>query len=169
MNSTAADREARAPAGREAAEATPGGGLSRRALTRACSFMEANLGEAIGLRDIAGAACVSRSHFARMFRLSTGCSVMAYLYRLRVERAKAMLIQEPLPLAELSQALGFSHHSHFTRVFRRHTGMNPRAFRHRYGNDEGAAGGAWPDHLPETGRPRTKQHAGANRGSSVQA
>lgn len=120
-------------------EASRGSGLSRRALTRACSYMEANLGERLSLRDIAGAACVSRSHFARMFRVSTGYSVMAYLYRLRIERAKAVLIDGEVALAELSAALGFSHHSHFTRVFRRHTGMCPRTFAHRYGEDQAAA------------------------------
>jgi AraC family transcriptional regulator len=138
-----------------AAEAGPGQGLSRRALTRACSFMEANLGEPLGLRDIAGAACVSRSHFARMFRISTGYSPMAYLYRLRVERAKLFLVQGYAPLAELSVSLGFSHHSHFTRVFQRHTGMSPRAFRHRYGEDRTAVHG-----IP-AGLPREAESAGA--------
>ncbi len=143
---TMADSETTAPS-HEASAAC--GGLSRRALTRAQAFMEANLGEPIGLRDIAGAACVSRSHFARMFRRSTGYSVMSYLYRLRIERAKAMLIGGQLPLADLSQVLGFSHHSHFTRVFHRHTGMSPRTFRHRYADDRDAMGGVWPESLPE--------------------
>lgn len=139
---TSRDGEAVTGAVTEAmSETALGQGLSRRALTRACSFMEANLGEPLGLRDIAGAACVSRSHFARMFRRSTGYSPMAYLYRLRVERAKAMLIQGQASLAELSACLGFSHHSHFTRVFSRHTGMSPRTFRHRYGGDLPAGGG----------------------------
>jgi AraC family transcriptional regulator len=97
--------------------------------------MEMNLDKPLGLRDIAGAACLSRSYFAYMFRLSTGSSAMAYLYRLRIERAKAMLVQGSVPLGELAAALGFSHHSHFTRVFRRHTGLSPRAFRRRYGED----------------------------------
>jgi len=101
--------------------------------------MEANLGEPLGLGDLACAACVSRSHFARMFRISTGYSPMAYLYRLRIEHAKSMLMQGQASLAELSVSLGFSHHSHFTRVFRRLTGMSPRAFRHRYGMDRSAA------------------------------
>lgn len=148
MNTTT-DRETAIMADGESAVSAACGGLSRRALTRACAFMEANLGEPIGLGDIAGAACVSRSHFARMFRRSTGYSVMSYLYRLRIERAKAMLIGAQLPLAELSQALGFSHHSHFTRMFRRHTGMSPRTFRHRYGDDWHAVGRSCSESLSE--------------------
>ena len=137
-NSTADAATAIEEAAVPARDAAPGRGLSRRALTRACSYMEAHLGERLSLRDIAASACVSRSHFARMFRVSTGYSVMAYLYRLRVERAKAALIDADVPLAELSASMGFSHHSHFTRVFRRHTGMSPSTFVRLHGEDRAA-------------------------------
>lgn len=139
MDNTTAD------AASAARDSAPGRGLSRRALTRACAYMEAHLGERLSLRDIAAAACVSRSHFARMFRISTGHSVMAYLYRLRVERAKAVLIDADVALADLSVSMGFSHHSHFTRVFRRHTGMSPSTFVRLHGEDRaGAAPGRRP-------------------------
>ncbi len=108
-------------------------GLSHRQLMRAHLYMEANLGEPLTLGDIAAAACLSRSHFARAFRASTDCSVMAYLYRLRVERAMALLREGRMSISELSAALGFAHQSHFTRVFRRLVGMNPRVFGRRYG------------------------------------
>jgi AraC family transcriptional regulator len=157
-----------------AGEAAAGRGLSRRALMRACSYMEANLGERLSLRDIAGAACVSRSHFARMFRVSTGHSVIAYLYRLRIERAKAVLIAGEVALADLAVALGFSHQSHFTRVFRRHAGMTPCAFSHIYGEDwpspkpafqpNGGDGANWSSPLSST-----KEHARINSHPSVQA
>jgi AraC family transcriptional regulator len=107
-------------------------GLSRRAFMRAHLFMEARLGEPLTPGDIAAAACLSRSHFARAFRATTGCSVMAYLYRMRVERAKTLLAEGGMNISDLSAELGFAHHSHFTRVFRRFVGVNPRAFAHRY-------------------------------------
>jgi AraC family transcriptional regulator len=109
------------------------GGLSHRAFIRAQRYMDAQIGEPMRLSDIARAAHLSRSHFARAFRESTGLSVMIYLRRLRIEKAKAMLIESDASIAAVSATLGFSHHSHFTRLFRKEVGMCPRAFVHTYG------------------------------------
>lgn len=110
-----------------------GRGLSRRAFLRAQAYMEGNIGERLSLADIAGAAHLSRSHFARAFRVTTGLSVMGYLRSLRIERAKTLLIEHELRIAELSAQLGFAHHSHFTRLFRREVGMAPSAYAHLFG------------------------------------
>lgn len=103
-------------------------GLSRRALTRACSYIAENLGERFTLDDLARQAGVSRFHFARLFRVSTGDSPMAYLLKSRIERAKQMLLQDERPVCEIAAALGFCDQSHLTRTFRRLTGVTPREF-----------------------------------------
>jgi AraC family transcriptional regulator len=107
-------------------------GLSRRALTRACSYIAENLGERFTLNDLARQAGVSRFHFARLFRISTGDSPMAYLLKSRIERAKQMLLQEDRPVCEIAAALGFCDQSHLTRTFRRLTGLTPREFARRH-------------------------------------
>ena len=103
-------------------------GLSRRALNRACSYIAENLGERFTLDDLARQAGVSRFHFARLFRVSTGDSPMAYLLKSRIERAKQMLLQDGRPVCEIAAALGFCDQSHLTRTFRRMTGLTPREF-----------------------------------------
>lgn len=106
----------------------PAAGLNDRAFRRADAFILHNLGRAFTLTDIASAACVSRFHFARQFRQRTGCSPMAYVMRLRLERAKEMLARGDQRIADTAAALGFYDQSHFTRTFRRATGVSPRAF-----------------------------------------
>ena len=103
-------------------------GLSRRALTRACTYIAENLGERFTLDDLARQAGVSRFHFARLFRVSTGDSPMAYLLKSRIERAKQMLLEDERPVCEIAAALGFCDQSHLTRTFRRITGQTPREF-----------------------------------------
>jgi transcriptional regulator GlxA family with amidase domain len=103
-------------------------GLSRQALSRASGFMQQKLGERITLPEVAAAACVSRAHFARMFRLSTGVTPMAYLMQLRVARAKQLIADRRLPICDIAVALGFCDQSHFSRVFRRMTGLPPRSY-----------------------------------------
>ena len=110
----------------------PRRGLSRRALNRACSFIAENLGERFTLDDLARQAGVSRFHFARLFRVSTGDSPMAYLLKSRIERAKQMLLQDDRPVCEIAAVLGFCDQSHLTRTFRRLTGLTPREFARRH-------------------------------------
>ena len=113
-------------------EQRPRRGLSRRALNRACSFIAENLGERFTLDDLARQAGVSRFHFARLFRVSTGDSPMAYLLKSRIERAKQMLLQDDRPVCEIAAVLGFCDQSHLTRTFRRLTGLTPREFARRH-------------------------------------
>lgn len=97
-------------------------------LERAIRFMDENLDQPLTLERIAQTMYVSRFHFARMFRLVTGESPMQYLRRLRVERAKSMMIRGDLTLSEIAAEVGFCDQSHFTRIFRQATGTTPRRF-----------------------------------------
>jgi AraC family transcriptional regulator len=102
-------------------------GLSSKALARARQFMDEHLGNNFTLDQLAKAACVSRAHFARLFRISTGTTPMAYLLGLRIERAKQLLSRQQR-VSDVAAALGFCDQSHFSRVFRRSTGLTPREF-----------------------------------------
>jgi AraC family transcriptional regulator len=110
----------------------PRRGLNPRAMNRVVIHIEENLGESLTLSTLAAVACVSRFHFARMFRLSTGYSPMAYVLRRRVERARLQLAQGYQRLSELAAELGFCDQSHFTRIFRRMTGFTPREYARRH-------------------------------------
>jgi AraC family transcriptional regulator len=105
-----------------------GRGLSRRALSRTLDLIERCLGEHLTLADLAAAAAVSRFHFARMFRVSTGRSPKEYLLLARIERSKQLLAQDCGNIAATAAALGFCDQSHFARRFKRLTGMSPRDF-----------------------------------------
>jgi AraC family transcriptional regulator len=100
-------------------------GLSQRVLALACTYMEDNLGENFTLDQLARAVGISRFHFSRLFRVSTGASPMGYSLRLRIERAKAMLLQSDRRISEIAVTLGFVDQSHFSRTFRRITGVSP--------------------------------------------
>lgn len=103
-------------------------GLRACALDRAHAFIETHIGERFTLADLAGAACISRFHFSRLFRLSTGMSPMDYVLKLRIQRAQGMLLAEGRNMSAMAVELGFFDQSHFTRTFRRVTGMSPREF-----------------------------------------
>lgn len=102
--------------------------LSPQAMARVRAYIEAHLGDAITLEDLAAAACISRFHFARLFRATTDCSPMQFVRQQRVARAQALLAQSSRPISAVAADLGFFDHSHFTRTFRRLTGVPPGRF-----------------------------------------
>ncbi|MBF6024323.1 helix-turn-helix domain-containing protein [Lysobacter niastensis] len=103
-------------------------GLPQGTVLRIHDYMATHIGESISLESLARVACMSRFHFARRFRQSTGCSPMAFLLRMRIERARGLLADGDTRIADIAAELGFFDQSHFTRTFRRTTGMSPRAY-----------------------------------------
>ena len=104
------------------------GGLAGSVLRRIRAYIDAHIGERISLDDLAREAGVSRFHFARQFRLSTGDSPMGYVRRVRIERSKRILQSRETTIAEVAATLGFSDQSHFTRTFGRLVGVSPGSF-----------------------------------------
>jgi AraC family transcriptional regulator len=113
------------------------GGLGSGPLGRVRAYIEESVGQPISLDDLAGVAGVSRFHFARQFRQSTGESAMGYVLRLRVERGKARLKDRDTTVARIAVELGFADQSHFTRTFRRLVGTTPTRFAGRRVEDTG--------------------------------
>jgi AraC family transcriptional regulator len=112
-----------------------GGGSSVRTglvpwqLRRAVEFIEANLDGDPSTADLARECCLSASHFGRAFRQATGIPPHRWLTRRRVERAKELLLEGSLNLAEIALACGFVDQSHLSRVFTRYEGHTPGKWR----------------------------------------
>jgi AraC family transcriptional regulator len=105
------------------------GGLSGVQLRRALEFIDAYLDSNLDAASIAGVAGLSKYHFGKAFRQSTGMSLHNYVLARRMKRSQELLAKSDLPLAVIAQAAGFSNQSHFTTVFSTRTGISPTAFR----------------------------------------
>lgn len=104
--------------------------LHAGALKRIDRYLDEHLGDSVRLEDLARLAAVSRFHFARCFRRSTGESPMAFLRRMRIERAKELLANGS-PICDIALELGFYDQSHFTRHFARIVGTTPGRYARR--------------------------------------
>jgi AraC family transcriptional regulator len=104
-------------------------GLPATKLDQVVSFIEDRLGDGLKLHELAAAVRLSQFHFARKFRLSMGQSPHAYLTLRRMERARRLLRETEMPLAQVAREVGYQTQAHFTGVFRRYVGLTPRTFR----------------------------------------
>ncbi|WP_149535442.1 helix-turn-helix transcriptional regulator [Siccirubricoccus phaeus] len=106
-------------------------GLSRAQEALAKELLVAQLDGGVLIGDVAAACRLSRSHFIRAFRQTTGQTPYQWLLAQRVERARQLLRDPRMPLAEVAVACGFADQSHFTRIFSRQMGMAPGSWRRR--------------------------------------
>jgi AraC family transcriptional regulator len=109
-------------------ELSRAGPVDRR-LRRAIEFMHDNFVTDLALEEIASAAYLSEFHFARLFKQITGVTPHFYLANLRIERARALLLETGYPIGEIAAMVGYQSQSHFTKVFKSVTGLTPHAFR----------------------------------------
>jgi AraC-like DNA-binding protein len=100
-------------------------------MSRALAFLEENLANDISVDAIARIAGLRPGHFSTMFRLAVGDSPHRYLVRLRVERARALILQGSSP-TDAALAAGFYDQSHLTRHMQRLLGITPGSLARTY-------------------------------------
>ena len=99
---------------------------------RALDYIEANYMIAISTEDIAGAAGVHVGHLHRIFPEETGMTIGEYLTKLRIEKAKTLLMHTDISSASIARRTGISSQQYFCRLFRKETGMTPQEYRKSY-------------------------------------
>jgi AraC-like DNA-binding protein len=96
---------------------------------RAKEMLLASIDGGIGLEELAGGCGLSRSHFARAFKATTGASPLQWLLARRIDRAKNLLLNSALPLDQVADQCGFADQSHFSRTFVRLVNATPGRWR----------------------------------------
>lgn len=101
------------------------GTLAPHQLRRVKAYIQERLSENLSLTELAGVVGSSARHFSRQFKQATGFSPHQYLIHSRLERAKVLLHEGRLPIAEIAQQTGFADQSHLTHHYRRVFDVTP--------------------------------------------
>jgi len=101
------------------------------AFSQAQNHMKSHLSEELDLKSLADTACLSPAHFSRVFKKATGLSPIAYLTKLRLERATHLLTTSTKTITEIGSDCGFQDPAYFTRVFKKTYQESPRAYRQK--------------------------------------
>ena len=89
-----------------------------------------NMGDQeFNVEALAAKLYASESKLYRRIRALTGYSPHAYIQRLRMERAKELLITTPDPVGDIAMSCGFEDTSYFSRAFRNFYGCTPSQMR----------------------------------------
>jgi AraC-like DNA-binding protein len=98
-------------------------------IKRAKEFIIENQTEDLSLGQVAKAVNTSTFHFCKMFKKATGLNFTEYVSRVRVEKARNLLLNPNLRISEIAYEVGFQSLTHFNRVFKKITGRSPTDYR----------------------------------------
>jgi AraC family transcriptional regulator len=113
-----------------AAQSSPyRGGLPIRHLRRVEDYIAEHLADEISVERLAELAERSPSHFAHVFKETTGMTPLQFVTRQRITRAQQLIRETSRSLIDVGLEVGYSSPSHFAHVFRPVVGVTPTEFR----------------------------------------
>ena len=98
-------------------------------IIKAKQFIQEHQTDDLSLGDVAKAVNTSTFYFCKMFKKYTGLNFTNYLSRLRIEKAKNLLLNPNLRVSEIAYEVGFQSLTHFNRVFKKIIGQSPTEYR----------------------------------------
>jgi AraC-like DNA-binding protein len=99
------------------------------AVANAKKFVQAHVEESITLAQVVAHVRVSRFYFCKLFKRATGMTLTEYVTRVRLEKAKTLLVDPSLRISEIVFAAGFGSIPQFNSVFKRYVGVPPTEYR----------------------------------------
>ena len=94
-------------------------------------FLQNHAHRGTTLAEVAQQAHVSPFYFCKLFKKSTGMTFTEFLARIRIEKAKSLLMDPLTRVSEVVYAAGFGSIPQFNSLFKRYVGMPPRQYRQR--------------------------------------
>lgn len=93
-------------------------------------MMRENFDKSYSLEELCALSGLSSSHFRMLFKEMTGMTAVQFQNRLKIDRAKDLILSCNCNVTEAAHAVGFNDVYYFSRMFRKLTGKNPSEYLH---------------------------------------
>ncbi|WP_138493093.1 response regulator [Paenibacillus pinistramenti] len=95
----------------------------------AMNFMERNYASEISLADVSNYVGLSKNYFCKLFKQETGDNFINVLNKIRIEKAKLLIMQPDSRVKEIAGKVGLDNYRYFCRIFKQLTGLKPTEFK----------------------------------------
>lgn len=92
------------------------------------NYVRGNAGKA-NLDDAALVVNLSAGYLSALFKKETGINFSDYVLKVKMEKAKELLVRPEYKTYEISERLGYENPKNFSRAFKAYWGISPRDFR----------------------------------------
>jgi AraC-like DNA-binding protein len=97
-------------------------------IDRIIEYMRKNINKKVTLEQLSRIAGLSMFYLSRAFKDSTGYPLIMYFNKMKVEKAKELLIEGKQKVKEVAYELGYTNEFYFSRIFKRIEGLSPTEF-----------------------------------------
>ncbi|WP_206868131.1 AraC family transcriptional regulator [Clostridium zeae] len=94
-------------------------------------YMSQNIDNKITLTELSELVCLSPAYLSRVFKETTGYSVIEFFNKIKVDKAKGLIIDGDKKIKEVAKTLGFTDEFYFSRIFKKIEGISPLEFYHK--------------------------------------
>jgi AraC-like DNA-binding protein len=98
-------------------------------LSNVVRYIRSNLHETLHVETLSKYACMSPSHFYRVFKQQLGMSPVEFINLERIKQAVSLLQNPSISIKEVYLSCGFESRSYFNRVFKSYHQLGPGAFK----------------------------------------
>ncbi|KOP65134.1 AraC family transcriptional regulator [Bacillus sp. FJAT-18019] len=92
-------------------------------------YLEQHYHEEISLQQIAGRFFLSREYISRKFKQEFGVTLSDFLGRIRINKAKALLLNPQIRIVQIAEMIGYQDEKYFSKVFKKLEGITPNEYR----------------------------------------
>lgn len=85
----------------------------------------------ITVNEIAKEVFLSTTYLCMIFKQETGQTVNDYVTKVRIEKAKELLIDPKNKLYDICYQIGYTEPGYFSKIFKKHTGLSPTEYREK--------------------------------------
>ncbi|MDD3202297.1 MAG: helix-turn-helix domain-containing protein, partial [Pygmaiobacter massiliensis] len=103
-----------------------------RPIRTAKQYIQEYFAQPLTLEEVSGIAGFNPSYFSSLFKKECGQNFTEYLAEVRIAKAKELLRESKLSVAEICEAVGYLDLKYFTKTFKKSTGIKPGEFRKLY-------------------------------------
>ena len=93
------------------------------------NYISNNFSEITSIQDISDKCHISSIYLCRLFKQYSDTSPMAYVTKLKMNKAALLLIQTNYSIKKISLILNFDNQYYFSRTFKRIYGVSPKPYR----------------------------------------
>lgn len=99
---------------------------------KSVNYIKENFAEEINVKTLADIEHYNVSYYTEWFRKKMGLSPLEYIQKIRVDKAKELLVNTNYTILEIAQQVGYNHNSSFSRIFKSLEEISPASYRKLY-------------------------------------
>ncbi|MNI12601.1 HTH-type transcriptional regulator YesS [compost metagenome] len=104
-------------------------GRSSNVIEQIQKFITENYAKNLAIAEIAAYVYLSQTYVSLLFKQETGETIYEYLMKVRIAKAKELLVDPRIKFYEVCELVGYTDPSYFSKLFKKMTGLTPSAYR----------------------------------------